>query len=158
MIVKSIERTDIGNCVELGKLLHNESPYYGRSEFNESKLYRLAELCINDPNYCCFVAQDNDDNIIGMIAGVIGTHFFSDCKYSTDITFFVRPESRGSTAALRLLTAFCIWSEAMGCDEIRCGVSTGIRIDAADRIYKKFGFKEEGRLYVMVPSKDKLVH
>jgi len=158
MLIRSLEPADVESCIELGRLLHQESPTYSRFSFNEKRLYSLAETCLNHPDYCCFIAEDSDSNIVGMMIGVTGNHFFSDYKYAADLTLFVKPENRGSSAALRLITAFCIWAEAIGCDEIRCGITTGIKTEISGRIYKKFGFNEEGNLYVKVIPKSQSVH
>jgi len=157
MLVRPVEPADIETCVELGRLLHSESPHYCHLEYSEAKVSSLVEACITQPNFCGFVAE-HDGEIVGMMAGVISQHFFSSFSFATDLTVFVKPESRGSTAAIRLITAFCIWAEAMKCNEIRCGVSTGIREEASDRMYKKFGFVERGTMYVKHIEAGKLVH
>lgn len=147
MIVRPAEPYDVEACVELGRALHQESPRYRDFPYNEGAIYKLADLCFTNPDYAGFVAE-KDGEVVGMVTGAMSNYFFCDLKFAADFTFYVKPECRGTSAAFRLLSAFCLWAKLMGCKEVRFGVTTAIKPEIAGRLYTKMGFVPEGTIYL----------
>lgn len=146
MLVRRFEPQDLEECILLGAMMHEESVFRDQP-FSRDRLAFLAHLCVTNQDYACFVAERNGQ-VIGLMVGLKGQHFFSDSKYAADLALYVEPRHRGSTAAIRLVIEFSKWAEASGCNEIRCGVTTGINDEVGGKIYKRFGFHDGGRLYV----------
>ncbi len=146
MLVRRFEPQDLEECILLGAMMHEESVFRDQP-FSRDRLAFLAHLCVTNQDYACFVAERNGQ-VVGLMVGLKGQHFFSDSKYAADLALYVAPHHRGSTAAIRLVIEFSKWAEASGCDEIRCGVTTGINDEVGGKIYKRFGFHDGGRLYV----------
>jgi GNAT superfamily N-acetyltransferase len=146
MNVRALKIQDLDACIRIGALMHAESVYRVHP-FSEDRLRFLAYQCLTREDYQCFVAERNGE-IIGLMVGITGLNFFADTRYSADLALYVVPEHRGSTAAVRLVIEFCKWSEAIGCSDIRCGVTTGINDEVGAKLYKRFGFKDGGALYV----------
>lgn len=146
MLIRRFAAQDLEACIELGSMMHQES-VYRHQPFSRDRLAYLAHLCLTNPQYVCLVAE-RDGQIIGLMTGITGQHFFADSKYAADLALYVAPQHRGSTAAVRLIIEFSKWAEASGCNEMRCGVTTGINDELGGKIYKRFGFKDGGSLYV----------
>jgi len=146
VLVRRFEPQDLEECILLGAMMHEESVFRDQP-FSRDRLAFLAHLCVTNQDYACFVAERNGQ-VVGLMVGLKGQHFFSDSKYAADLALYVAPHHRGSTAAIRLVIEFSKWAEASGCNEIRCGVTTGINDEVGGKIYKRFGFHDGGRLYV----------
>lgn len=131
----------------MGQELHRESPSFRRRRFAPDKLRALAEQCLVHPDWVGLMAWVEDEPI-GIFVGFIAEDWFGPDRYAADLTFWVRPQSRGSTAAYRLLLAFEKWAEDRGVEEIRVGISTGISVEQATRFYLKAGFLPRGTLLI----------
>lgn len=146
MKVRYVEMSDIEQCVALGYVMHQES-VYRIHPYLPDKVAFLVQTCIDSPEYVGLVAEHNGQ-IVGFMSGIVGENFFSNTRYANDIALYVHPESRGSTAAVRLITQFLVWCDSMGCDEVRCGITTQINDPVAIKLYSRFGFDEGGTLMV----------
>lgn len=146
MLIRPFVAQDLDACIKLGSMMHQES-VYRHQPFSRDRLAFLAHLCLTNPDYACFVAE-RDDELVGLMVGLVGQNFFADSKYAADLALYVAPQHRGSTAAVRLIIEFSKWAEASGCNEIHCGVTTGINDEVGGKIYKRFGFQPRGGLFV----------
>lgn len=145
MIIRPLRREDVEVAIAMGQALHRDSPTFGRARFDADKLRGLAERCLQHPDWCCLMAWADEDPV-GLFVGFVAEDWFGPDLYAADLTFWVRPESRGSSAAIRLLFAFEGWAESKGAKEIRVGVSTGISVERATNFYMKAGYVLRGPL------------
>jgi GNAT superfamily N-acetyltransferase len=147
MKIRRLEPADLPQMLELGRMMHAESSFKA-IPYSEGRVLQLGGECLKEPDrYCCVVAVE-DERLIGGMIGLRGLHFFSEVPYAADLALYVIPEKRGSSAAIKLLATFIGWAESVGCKEVRCGVTTGINPDVADRLYTTAGFNRAGALYV----------
>jgi len=146
MLVRPFEARDLDACIEIGAMMHEES-VYRIHPFSRERLTFLAHLCLTDPNYICLVAE-KDDRLVGLMVGLAAHNFFADTRYAADLALYVVPKHRGSTAAVRLVIEFQKWARDANCNEIRCGITTGINDEVGAKIYRRFGFEFGGSLYV----------
>lgn len=144
MKVRSLRAADIGAALALGEAMHAESPTWRERPFSPTKLRAFASQALGEPDWAVFMAWNQHDHPIGLMAGFVTEDWFGPGKFAADLALYVVPESRGSTAAIRLIFAFEGWAEQRGASEIRVGVSTGIRLEQADGFYRKAGFTPNG--------------
>lgn len=148
--VRPAVEADIPALVEMGRMLHAESPRYARMTFDADKVKRLAQRLIGSPLTApadgLFVAE-NDERVIGMVAGHIVDLFFTYDKIATDYTFYVRPEHRRGRAAVLLLNAFEAWALKHDIVDIMPGASTAIATPAVKSFYEKRGYELSGYLF-----------
>lgn len=148
MEIRNATIDDVDALVELGEMMHAESPRYRALTYDPVKVAGIALHLIYDPAAQVLVAEQ-DGQLIGMLAGMIVEHFFGDDCYATDYVFFVRPEHRGSSAAPRLYRA---WEELLKADgrvkEVSLGISTEIHPEHTRRFYARLGFRETGAIMV----------
>jgi GNAT superfamily N-acetyltransferase len=150
-IRKAVE-ADIPTLVELGRRLHDESPHFVRYEYSSEKVAALArrlivgESLLSPPPGGVLVAE-LEGRIVGMIVGLVIEHFFGSSRFATDLTFYVAPEHRGGSTAVRLIRAFEEWARENGAQYFVPGTSTEIQPERTLELYKHLGYRLSG--YVM---------
>lgn len=130
--------SDTKRIVELSRLGAAEA-YPGR-KFSEERIKKMALEFYNDQtgDRVCFVWED-DNELLGCIAGVAQPYFFSDDKMMLETGLFVDPKVRGGQVALGLLNALESASRSIGVHEM---VSCGPKRAAA--FYSKAGYTVDG--------------
>jgi N-acetylglutamate synthase-like GNAT family acetyltransferase len=145
--------TDILNCIELGRYLHQKtrfSVYQFQKELVEKNLLGLIEIGQNKQKTHCFLLAENTNNVlVGALIACIDKHIFSNQPVANVISFGVLPQARMTGAAIRLLKAFHAWSEKRGVFELNVGINSGVHIEKSDRLMKKLGFTGTGGNYAL---------
>jgi GNAT superfamily N-acetyltransferase len=108
-MIRKLKSSDIAEVMILAKAMHEESPFYNRYPFSEEKITRLYEVFLQNPDWLCVVAELNE-KIIGFLAVTIVPTFFGDARFVEDISFYVEPKYRGTSAALRLVRFVEEWA------------------------------------------------
>lgn len=126
--------------------MHGEAPNYRAFPFADDRIWQWAELFLTDPNWLCILAVDEDCGPIGMFAVAAAPMIFSHELTVDDLVFYVHPQWRGTTAAVRMLRYLEAWVAGKGARQIRVGVTTGINLDQTKRFLQRFGFVETGVL------------
>lgn len=142
MKIREARYEDIPQLVELGQLMHTESQFKQYS-FNSGKVAHLIEYLITNADGIVLVAVEQDE-IVGGFIGSIAEHYFGFDRYSFDFALFVKPESRNSTAGIKLLRAYVDAAKANGVNEILIGNSTGVESDRVEKLYGRMGFTRYG--------------
>ena len=153
MIIREFEAGDTDEILVLAKKMHNESPFYRAYPFSEDKINRLCEVFIKNTDWFCAVAQ-LEGKIIGFVAVTIVPTFFGESRFVEDISFYVAPEKRGTSAALRLIRAVELWGVANNVEAIRVGVTTGTNPAQAGQFFLRLGYEETGQLYTKLVGMD----
>ena len=135
---------DIMQLVELGKEMHEEAPSFNQMDYDPKKLVQLGIVLSEQGGM--FLAEKDNDEVIGMFLGVIVPHFFGSDLMANDLCLFVKKKYRGGTAAPRLVKAFEKWAFASGAKVLRYGVSTGVEAERTLKLYEKLGYKQTGYL------------
>ena len=130
---------DRHHILRMAKAMHEESPRYKGLAFSDGKTLALIDYLMDYSEGVLIVAEQ-DEEIAGMIAGMLVEHFFSDAKHASDLALYVVPHRRGSSIAVRLAKAFETWAAAIGADEIILGASTGVASDRTVCMYEKLGY------------------
>lgn len=140
---------DIPELISLGRDIYQESQQKGLG-FSEIRLKNQLKACLqpNSKNYCVFVAERNG-RIIGVFWGHIDQHFFSEALVATEYMFYVKPDFRGTSAALRLMHAYKTWAKNRKAQEIMICMTIGVEPGKFDKFVQKLGFKYVGGNYSM---------
>jgi GNAT superfamily N-acetyltransferase len=83
---------------------------------------------------------DNGEEITGIMVGVVAPYLCGPEFYACDLILYVKPESRGTPAALSLVKEFEIWAKEMGAVEVMLGTSTGIDAEKTACLYERLGY------------------
>lgn len=145
-MIRNLEAGDIAEVMQMAKAMHSESPFYRCYPFSEEKVTRLYEVFLENPDWLCVVAE-LDGKLIGFLAVTIIPTFFGEARFVEDISFYVQPKYRGTSAALRLVRAVEAWAIANDAAAIRVGITTGTNPVPAGNFFLRLGYEETGRLY-----------
>jgi GNAT superfamily N-acetyltransferase len=148
--VRRATAADFPALIAMGRALHDESPRYRDKPFNPDKLLRMGarlQGTLLSEDAAIFVAESGGQPV-GMAIPVIAERFFNDERFVTDLTVYVKPEHRGSSAFFRLIRALEAWATEQGVEDKALGVSTEIHADKTVRAYEKLGYRLAG--YTMV--------
>lgn len=148
MSVRAATPADVPRMVELGAMLHAESPRYSQATYDPGKLtalgLRMTKGTLVTPAPGGAFVYETDGKIVGMLAAYVVEMFFGPDKVASDYTFYVLPEYRGTKAAWALWKAFEQWGRDQGAKFYVPGISTGIDPEMSARFYEKQGYERSG--------------
>lgn len=139
MPIRPATLDDLPRILDLGELMHHESPRWSRVAFSRPRAADfIARLILNEWG-CVFLAE-KDGVVIGGIAGTALPHWASDDILADEASFFMLPEARGSMAGVRLIGALKEWAGARGAKWLNAGTSTGLDPERTAGLYERLGF------------------
>ena len=107
--VSSSLKGEFSRIKELFPAIQAETRYKDFS-INYEKLQNLYYNQFDEnPIIKVFYALDGDE-LVGFGAFVITAHYFTDELIASDIIVYVRPERRGSSAAVKILKNYILWA------------------------------------------------
>lgn len=141
MKIRFAQKSDVARVMELGKAMVAESRF-SHLGVNEKKMLAAIEGTLSHPTSACLLlADDSNGNTVGMLAGFATEYFFCDGIVVQDRAFYVAPERRGSSAAVKLLIAFRRWAESRNANELNINMSVAIDMARFNRLMTHMGFK-----------------
>jgi GNAT superfamily N-acetyltransferase len=144
-MIRPAKLEDIPAMVELGRLMHGESPLWSRLAYSPFKVGIVCERLIELDGGFAFVGE-RDGSIVGAMLGVAEEHWMSNDKVATELALFVESSSRGALLAARLVSRFVVWAEDEGARLTVAGVSTGVEPERTAQFYERFGFSRNGAI------------
>jgi len=140
---------DLENILPLATEMFHRSQY-AHLTFDRDKLFKVLEKAINKPAYFLGVAETSEGEITGFLFGQMEHFFFAKEPFAQNILFFVHPQSRGSSAASKLIVTFRKWAAKRGAHELVVGTgeSEGQDLEKTDRFLRKMGLEPTGGHYV----------
>ena len=114
------------------------------AEFNYAKPSRdKIEKLFKAPTVITFGAI-KDNKLIGFIAGLKHEHFFSNKEKVSDLGFYVLPEHRGCSAAVKLIRKLEGWTKDNQINDLCIGQTTSVEINKTKQFYERLGYKVVG--------------
>lgn len=130
---------DLPVLLQLGELMHAESPRYSRLTFSMERAGKTLRFLIENAEGVVFVAEEAGQ-IIGGIGGLASAHWSSEDVVADEVFFFLLPNRRGRFAASRLICALRAWADLRGAHWLSAGLSTGLPPERMAALYKRLGF------------------
>lgn len=134
---------DVPQLIELGQLMHAESPRYSRLPFSAEKVADLLTVLINSADGLVLVYA-RGSKILGVAVAAVDSPWFSEGKLADEIVVYVVKEKRGSAIAPSLITGLDAWAEAKGVPWLQAGTTTGVDPERTGKLYEHMGFKAVG--------------
>lgn len=139
-VVRRATVGDIPRMVLTAKRFIDESGYAKLGiTGNPLKLHDSLQKAIADDACAVFIA-DRSGAVVGAAQAVKFTNYFSDSPMAIELFWWVAPEHRGGSAAIRLMDAMEAWA-----DEQRCVTFAMVDIvsinSSAPRIYERRGYE-----------------
>ena len=100
--------------LEILPLLHkfNEESGYGYPIDDTTVLHSLVDLILTKRGVVMVHIVDN--KIVGVLGGMITTFFGSQTERASELFFYIDPEFRGGSAAVRMVKCYIEWSKEVG--------------------------------------------
>lgn len=137
-MIRQATMTDVPALIELGAMMHAESPRYRHLTFRADKLAGLSHSLVDDG--ILLLAVDHG-RPVGMAVGFVMEQFFTDSRLAADLAIYVIPAHRGGPWFLRLVKAFERRALDLGADEISLGVSTEVDTERTAGLYERLGYR-----------------
>lgn len=111
--------------------------------FDEDRTRELFHNAVTKASPTVWVAECEGD-LIGYLAGEIYGYFFTSGIYVQQELIFVRPDKRGTRAAVKLIREFIRWGDMLGARELFFGTSTNFQPERTARLFEHFGAERVG--------------
>ena len=142
-MIRAATTEDISRMIDLGRVMHAESPTFSRMRFDADKLAGTIASIIASPSGFAMVAEHCDQVVGGMLA-VVSPHYFSPDLVACDLALFMAPNHRGGMAAVRLVNAYTAWADSRGAVLKQLGVMTGVNVDKTEALLHRLGWHRSG--------------
>lgn len=140
MKIRFASPKDIPVILDMGEIMVAESRFNSFG-LNRDKTAVVLASMIGQPNHSTILlAERSNGEAVGMLAGYVVDFFFCDALIAQDRFFFVKPEARGSSAAIKLLLAFRRWAEARKVRELNINMSVAVEMQRFNKMMGKLGF------------------
>jgi hypothetical protein len=143
MTVRLAQRKDRDRVVELGKLMHKESPVYSKYPYDDEKVRSWIEEHGVNPSKLFLVSEVNDE-IVGFFFARMGTHFFSPEKMAIDECLYLHPDHRGGREVFRMFHEYENWGRFHGAKVINFSQTVLGFDERWVKFCKKLGFHLTG--------------
>ncbi|MDD4950701.1 hypothetical protein [Sulfuricurvum sp.] len=140
MTIRFATIEDISDILDLGEKMVEESRFRSFG-LNREKMGKVLESMISETTQSVIIVAVIDNKIIGGLGGYAIDFFFCDVKIAQDRFFYIRSESRGSPAAIKILLAFRKWAEQHNAHELNINMSVAIEIERFNQMMGKLGFQ-----------------
>jgi GNAT superfamily N-acetyltransferase len=141
MKIRFGQKEDWEAVLQLSRAMFAESRFRNLS-LDETKAAAVYSATVQNPAAsCAMLACREDGEVVGMLLGQAMEYFFCDGVMVQDRVFYVLPEYRGSSAAVKLLTALRRWAENRKAVELCVNMSVAIDTERFNKLMVHLGFK-----------------
>ena len=141
-MIREPTEDDVPAMVELGRMMHAESPVFSRLTFDAERLSVTIRNVMLSP--AGFARVSGGDEITGAMLAMAVPHWCSSDLVACDLALFVHPEFRGGTAAARMLMAYRDWAAGLGAKITNFGIMTGVQVDRTQTLCERLGWVRSG--------------
>jgi acetyltransferase (GNAT) family protein len=141
MKIRFATREDIPTILDLAETMVAESRFnaYG---LDRAKTTPVVAGMIGQPAHSVILLAERDNGTtVGMLGGYVADFFFCNAVIAQDRFYFVEPEARGSSAAIKLLIAFRRWAEQRKVRELNINMSVAVDMQRFNKMMTKLGFR-----------------
>jgi len=145
-MIRKATKDDINSIVELGIMVWSETRY-AEYDLDIDKVWAFVDSMIGYEDGIVLVAENSDGEIIGGIVAELFTQWFGNSRAAQDLAIFIKQEHRGSPTIIKLINKYKETAQELGAKDIMIGISSGLKIDKAETLFKRLGFKQVGSLF-----------
>ena len=136
------------DILEMCQKFHENTPFNGIEEYNESRVTDIIISIIEDPANKIAILLVDDGKAVGMVLGVTSTSIFNYGKVATELAWWVDPEYRGKKS-LELMKAYEYWATNVAkCSVVQMSLLENDTTESVDRLYKRKGYSPVERAYI----------
>ena len=145
-MIRPANADDIPRLVDLGAVMHCESPRFRDFAYQPARVASMLEWLMGSPQGLVLVADQQFEGVIGGLMAMAMPHYACELVQASDLAFFVHPDYRGGTAALRLVDGYRAWAHSIGA-EPSIGVNTGVQPERTARLLAALGAEQTGTIW-----------
>lgn len=142
-MIRQATHEDIPVLIDLGEVMHAESPRFSRLRFSREKLATTLHQLLISPDGFLWVAE-SDEGVFGGMAAIVGAHWASEDRIASDLALFIDPQHRGGLAVLRLINRFRWWAREKKASIVQVGLTTGVNTEDTARLLERLGLTRCG--------------
>lgn len=151
--VRPAEEADIEELLELTRKIVPTTRWAGDSIDAQKFRSKCLRFLADGSGHRCALLWERTDlpagqRIQGVMVGQVQDFFWCNRRQASVMVFAIKPEARGGSGALKMLTAFRLWAEKRGAHEMAIGVGSGDRPKTTGAILSRMGFSWIGGNYV----------
>lgn len=94
--------------------------------------------------YPTFFVVEENRRVVGFLMAQMNSYAFTSGLFTSQEVIYVRPDRRGTRAAVHLVKIFNEWSDRLQAREVFTGIANGFQPDRTARFFSLFGFKQVG--------------
>ena len=149
MRIRFAEHGDVEAILALAEEIFSHGRFAALT-FDHEKVRQVVTHAVDNPGYFLALAETADGELAGVHLANMENFFFAKEPFAQSVTFFVRPDFRGTSAAPKLLAALRKWAAKRGAHELVVGTgeSEGQDLEKTDRFLRKMGLEPTGGNYV----------
>lgn len=136
LVVRLAMPWDKAGVIELARLQVEET--HAHLDFRPDLVAETFRNAITKGDPALWVAAD-DSGLVGFLWARIYEYAFSSGIFVSQEVLFVRPDKRGTRAAVKLIDEYKSWGDMLGAREILFGVSNGRQPDRVAKLFQRKG-------------------
>lgn len=141
MFARLALESDFDEIVEMARA--NAAETRSSLTFNEDRCRATLQNYIDLASPTVFVAEHNRQ-VVGFMQVDFYEYRAFDGLFTVQEVLFVKPDNRGSRAAVVLMKHFLAWSEQLGAKEIIGGNDNEFNSERTAKFLEHFGFRKVG--------------
>jgi GNAT superfamily N-acetyltransferase len=122
----------------------NMAEFHAHLEFDGLQARALFRRAMATACPTFFVCEDDGD-LVGYLLAKTETYAAATGFFASQEVLYVRPDKRGTRAAVRLVKIFNEWSDRIGAVEVFTGIANGFQPERTARFFEHFGFEPVGQ-------------
>lgn len=156
-MIRRATLSDIDALIQMGAMMHAESPRFRHMTFRPDKLQALAEPLME---HGILLLAEQAGEAVGMAVGFVMENFFTDYRIASDLAIYVVPEHRGGLWFPRLVRAFEARGAELGADEFCIAVATEVQTEITAGLFERLGYHRSsiGMIKNVRPIETRLAH
>lgn len=149
MQVRAATMDDMPALLLMSVAMHAESPRFRSAQYSEEKMFNIISFLIEHEDQGGVLVAESDaglgmPSVVGMLGFIVNEQFFGHDKIATDLGIYVAQQHRGSSAFLRLVSAFEKSAVAKGAKQITLSINTGVKSQRTADMLKRLGYDHYG--------------
>jgi hypothetical protein len=137
---------DVPRLVELGALMHAESPRFRGHPYMPERVARTVEQVMTMAAGLVLVAEQPGPGVVGVMVGIAAPHFACDFMQASDLALFVHPEHRGARHVVGLVKGYVEWARSIGA-EPNIGLNTGVEPERTSSLLSALKAENTGSIW-----------
>lgn len=146
MTVRKATEDDIFDIMPLIKMFYHEGGY---TDMKYDPKY-VSEIFLNylRTDNCETFLYESDGQVVAMLVASIVPQPFNKSPAAYEIAWYVHPDSRGSSAAIRVYKAFEEWAKENNCSLLSMSRIEGLDDENLIKMYDKMDLKLREHIYM----------